>query len=262
VSPSADQLSNEPSRPTIDANTADRLLTFVDLVAHDVKSPLANVSGFAQLIQRLLGQADAGALGQNRSERLHSAATKILDNSRHIQQHLDALHDSLLMGLARVKMNPERSSLTEILTAAVAEQQALAPQRAISLKTPVSPVTLVMDAALIRRLAVSLIANALRYSDEHSPVIVEARTEAQMAVIEVSDQGIGLLPEELSRLFEPFTRISRTRGRGSGAGLGLFAAQGIARLHGGAIEAHSEGLGKGATFRVRLPLSPAETATT
>jgi signal transduction histidine kinase len=237
------------------------LLAFVDIVAHDVKSPLANVAGYAQLIERLVGQIDTAALGQNRADRLASAAAKIVDNARRIQERIDALQESLLLGFGHVKLASEPVDLQELLTTVVAEQQALAPHRSVTLKTPPTPIPLVIDAALVRQLISNLIANALRFSEDQSAVTLQARSEAQMAVIEVSDQGIGLTPEEQSRLFAPLARFPRTRGKGSGAGLGLFAAQGIAHLHGGVIEAHSEGAGKGATFQVRLPLSPADTAT-
>ncbi len=121
----------------------------------------------------------------------------------------------------------------------------------VDLGAPLPPVS--GDAGLLRRLLENLLDNAAKYSEPDQPVALVAQAEAGAAVLEVRDQGIGIAPEDLPRLFTPFFRTDRSRARGTGGvGLGLALARRIARAHGGDVEAASE-LGKGTTFRVRIP---------
>ncbi len=110
------------------------------------------------------------------------------------------------------------------------------------------------DAALLRRLLANLLDNAAKYSEPPSPVTLAVRAEGGAAVIEVRDQGIGIDPADLPRLFTPFFRTDRSRARGTGGtGLGLALAKRIAEAHGGGISAESAP-GQGTTFRVRVPV--------
>jgi signal transduction histidine kinase len=112
------------------------------------------------------------------------------------------------------------------------------------------------DAALLRRLLRNLLDNAAKYSEPPAPVGLAVREEDGAAVLEVSDRGIGIAPEDLPRLFTPFFRTDRSRARGTGGtGLGLALAKRIAEAHGGTISAESAP-GAGTTFRVRLPAAP------
>jgi signal transduction histidine kinase len=114
------------------------------------------------------------------------------------------------------------------------------------------------DGALLRRLLDNLLDNAAKYSEPPAPVRLAARGEAGVAILEVRDQGIGIAPEDLPRLFTPFFRTDRSRARQSGGfGLGLALARRIAQAHGGEIEVESQ-VDRGTVFRVRLPAaSPA-----
>jgi signal transduction histidine kinase len=114
--------------------------------------------------------------------------------------------------------------------------------------------TLSGDAPMLRRLVDNLLDNAAKYSSAPTPVRLAARAEAGAAVLEVRDQGIGIAPEDLPRLFTPFFRTDRSRARQSGGfGLGLALARRIAQAHGGDIELDSQ-VDRGTVFRVRLPV--------
>ena len=102
----------------------------------------------------------------------------------------------------------------------------------------------------------NLLTNAAKYTKNGGRVTVRATTDANEAVIEVIDTGIGLPPELLNRVFDLFAQADRTLDRSEGGlGIGLTVAQKLAEMHGGMITADSEGLGKGSTFTVRLPIS-------
>jgi signal transduction histidine kinase len=113
--------------------------------------------------------------------------------------------------------------------------------------------TLSGDQALLRRLLFNLLDNAAKYSEPPAPVMLAARAGPGAAVLEVRDEGIGIAPEDLPRLFTPFFRSDRSRARGTGGvGLGLALARRIAEAHGGTIAVESAP-GKGTVFRVTLP---------
>jgi len=126
------------------------------------------------------------------------------------------------------------------------------PDRTLDLKVSEEVPKIRGDAALLRRLLENLLDNAAKYSEAKAPIVLEVREEAGGAVLLVKDQGIGISPEDLPRLFTPFFRTDRSRARSTGGvGLGLALARRIARAHGGDIEVESE-VDKGTVFRVRL----------
>ncbi len=118
----------------------------------------------------------------------------------------------------------------------------------------------VLDLARIDQVLTNLVSNALKYSPDGGTVWVRVRRAGEVAEVSVSDEGIGIPPEEQARLFQPFARGSATHTQIGGAGLGLYITAQIVERHGGTIGVESEP-GKGSTFTVRLPLGarvPAE----
>jgi len=109
------------------------------------------------------------------------------------------------------------------------------------------------DADRMERVLTNLISNAVKYSPEHSMVTLSVAREGVRAMITVKDQGMGMAPEDVSRLFKPFSRLSRSADQARGTGLGLFSAMRIVEAHGGAISIHSTP-GQGTSVRVALPL--------
>jgi signal transduction histidine kinase len=116
------------------------------------------------------------------------------------------------------------------------------------------------DPARLTQVVFNLVGNALRFTPRGGRITVRARRDRGEAVFEVEDTGAGIPPQDLKRLFQPFSQVHDTmQETKSGTGLGLFISRGIVESHGGRISAHSEGRGKGATFRVCLPLADAAT---
>jgi signal transduction histidine kinase len=217
-------------------------------VSHELRTPLARIrvalelaaEGDAERARRYLGE-----IGQDLAE-LDGLVEDVLAAAR-----LDSRRAGGLLVDARpvdlgalVREVAERFRATHearVLEVAVAE--GLPPLRG--------------DAGLLRRLLVNLLDNAAKYSEPPAPVRLAVRPDAAGAALEVRDQGIGVAPEDLPRLFTPFFRTDRSRARGTGGtGLGLALARRIAEAHGGTIEAESAP-GAGTTFRVRLPAANA-----
>jgi CheY-like chemotaxis protein len=115
------------------------------------------------------------------------------------------------------------------------------------------PVPVEADRARLEQVIDNLLDNAAKYSAPGSPVRVEVDRLEREAVLRVRDRGIGLAPDHLERIFEPFTQLGERPAGGLGLGLGL--ARGLVREHGGTIVARSAGLGQGSEFEVRLPLA-------
>jgi CheY-like chemotaxis protein len=122
------------------------------------------------------------------------------------------------------------------------------------------PLDVIGDAARLQQVQANLLSNAAKYSPRGSQVHFELRRAGNEAVIRVTDHGQGIEPEMLPRIFDLFTQVESTsdRTRGGGLGIGLTLVRSLVELHGGSVQAWSEGPDKGSEFVVRLPLAAAQ----
>jgi len=126
----------------------------------------------------------------------------------------------------------------------------------LSVLLPSEPVMIDADPTRLAQVFSNLLNNAAKFTEPRGEIGLTAKVEGNAVVVSVEDNGIGFAAEVASRLFKPYSQItsSKERARG-GLGIGLSLVQGIVNLHGGKVEAHSAGPGRGAEFVVRLPLS-------
>ena len=120
------------------------------------------------------------------------------------------------------------------------------------------PILLNADPVRITQAIGNILFNALKFTNANGTVWMTLKTEKNNAVISVKDNGIGINPELLQHLFTPFTQADNSLHRNSGhggLGLGLSIVKGIVDLHEGEVSAYSDGLGKGSTFTIRLPIT-------
>jgi CheY-like chemotaxis protein len=137
-----------------------------------------------------------------------------------------------------------------------------AHQQQVTLKLPAEPVHLHADATRLEQVFGNLLGNASKYSGEGSHIVLsvemvpcDGSSDTREVAISVKDDGAGIDPELLPRIFDLFVQATRALDRAHGGlGIGLTLAQRLVRLHGGSLEARSEGLGRGAEFIVRLPV--------
>jgi signal transduction histidine kinase len=219
---------------------------FVANASHELKTPAATI----QAVAETLGQAaadDPAAVPRFASQlereavRLSRIVADLLDLSR--LESGSALDEIVSLGAAareegqRLEESAEQAGVTlEILTKG--EQPVRGSQR---------------DLALLVR---NLIDNAIRYSHEGGKVRVEVDSEGELVILRITDTGIGIPSRDISRIFERFYRVDRARSRETGGtGLGLAIVKHVVDNHGGSLEVESE-LGRGTTFRVRLPAAP------
>jgi CheY-like chemotaxis protein len=133
----------------------------------------------------------------------------------------------------------------------------------LELELPPEPLWIRCDPLRLSQVVVNLLANALKFSDDGGPVTVSLRRDerTRMAVLSVRDRGVGIAPDAIPRLFQPFSQADprHERGRG-GLGLGLALVRALVEAHGGSVEARSDGPGRGAEFLAYLPLLAREPA--
>jgi signal transduction histidine kinase len=122
-------------------------------------------------------------------------------------------------------------------------------------EVPSEPITLMGNPEELRTAVANLIENAVKYSGQHPSIVVDVLTpDIDTVELQVRDNGVGIPPAELKRIFKRFYRVhSAATGQVKGTGLGLFIVRSIVRRHGGDAFAQSDGEGRGSTFTIRLP---------
>jgi signal transduction histidine kinase len=226
---------------------------FLSAIAHDLKTPLAGIKGGAQLLQR---RATRGALAPERLAAdlgdLAGCATRM---SRMVEQLVD---------LARIQAGrpPELeikpTDLVGLAERMAAEHQRTTDRHEIRVECDAPRLVGRWDPARLERVLDNLLGNAVKYSPRGGRIVVRVRREdADTALLEVSDPGVGIPPADLARIFDQFHRGANVAGSISGTGIGLASAQQVVALHGGSIDVDSQEA-RGSTFTVRLPLGGAE----
>ncbi len=228
---------------------------FVADASHELRTPLTSIRGFAELHRQ-----GAAATPQD--------VARLMRRIEDEAARMGVLVDDLLL-LARLdQQRPlERKpvDLLAIATDAVHDARAVDRQRPITLDVTAGevPPVVIGDEPRLRQVLGNLVGNALSHTPPGTPVAVRVRTRpdgrngGSSAVLEVSDEGPGLAPQDAARVFERFYRADSSRNRShGGTGLGLSIVAGLTEAHGGRVELDTEP-GRGATFRVLLPLAPA-----
>ena len=220
---------------------------FLAALGHELRNPLAPIRNSVALMRR------AGS-----SDPIIQRAQEIIDRQvAHMARLVDDLLDVSRISTGRIALNKEELDLTQRVAAVVEEFLPVMEANGVALdyQPPAGPVRVFADAARMTQILSHLLDNANQHTDRGGRVKVGLRMDPSgLAVILVRDQGTGMAPETLERLFEPFvqdeTGLGRTHG---GLGLGLALVKGLMTLHGGTVSAWSDGPGCGSEFTLRLP---------
>ncbi|MEE8282297.1 MAG: ATP-binding protein [candidate division NC10 bacterium] len=240
------------------AKTLNEMLGRLDAAFHQIRQFSADASHELQTPLTILKGELEVALRSARSpddyQRTLKSALEEIDRIAHLVEGL------LLLARADagvLRMDRQPLDLAQIAEEVYGQGKVLADAHAVTLHLgPVEPVSIQGDPERLRRLLLNLVDNGIKYTPPGGEVTLSLERDEEWASLKVSDTGIGLSPEELERVFQPFYRAAETRSRGEGgAGLGLCIARSIAEAHSGRIQVESA-LGRGSTFTVRLPLHP------
>ena len=171
---------------------------------------------------------------------------------RRLAEDLGALSKSQEEG---TELRLERTDVGATAAEAAERMRPQAVDSGISLTVDCPPAWADADAQRIGQVVTNLVGNALRAVSRGGSVAVRCRAESGRVAVTVADDGVGLVAEDLEKVFERFYRVDRRQGdqRGGGSGIGLTIARQIARAHGGDLVAASAGPGRGATFTLTLP---------
>jgi signal transduction histidine kinase len=220
-------------------------------VAHDLKNPLGVILGRTEILKEMI--AGAGALDDN----VNVQIAYIRDAANRLTEMVDDLVADAMADALDITIRRELVDIS-ILVQEVAEANRPLAARKEQTITVVAPPnhTVTCDADRIREAIDNLVSNAVKYSPIGGAIDILVGHEDGGILVQVSDQGAGLSPEDISRLFGRFQRLSAKPTAGeSSTGLGLSIVKRIVDLHGGQIAVESAGPGKGAAFKMTLPVT-------
>ncbi len=218
---------------------------FLDTLAHELRNPLASILNVLHLMTRSRG-ADHEA-DRAMAERL----------VKHLARLVDDLLDVSRINKGKIELRKEVVELTPIVDRVVQVVSHAADERRhdLMVSLPEAPVLVNVDPTRLEQILWNLLSNAVKYTEPGGQIAVTARRHEGDLVLHVRDTGIGIPAEVLPHVFEMFSRIRPATYPGQGGvGIGLGLIKSLVELHGGTIEAHSDGLGKGSEFLVRMPV--------
>lgn len=220
---------------------------FLTLVSHELRAPLAAIQGWLQLL-------DSGLVPP---AELRGALLRISRNTRLQERLVSDLLDVSRIAAGKLEVVRTPVDLMKAVRIAVDSCTSVAQQRgiAVALEIPDSRLFVLGDEQRLVQAIANLVGNGIKFTRTGGSVAVRAQRVQERAVVSVSDTGIGIAPDLLGRLFEPFWQADGTKAREHGGlGLGLAIAKYLVDEHAGTIEAASDGPGSGSTFTISLPV--------
>jgi PAS domain S-box-containing protein len=221
---------------------------FLALLGHELRNPLAPIVTALELMRMRDRSTDREQIVIRRQV-------------SHLTRLVDDLLDVSRITRGKVELRKEVVEVREVLLRAVEMVTPMIEQRKQYLSVEIAPLQWYGDPARLAQIVSNLLTNASRYSDAQAAIALRAGAIDGRLEIEVLDDGMGLSPDMLSRIFEPFVQGERKlHGSVGGLGIGLALVKNLVEMHGGTVEARSAGPGQGSRFIVRLPLAPAPAA--
>jgi two-component system, OmpR family, sensor histidine kinase MtrB len=231
------------------ARKREEQLAVLAAVAHDIRNPLAAI------------KMSTAALGRGGSP---PPSPRVLRTVAVVDRQIDRLArmtDDLLQAAriqaGQLELSKAPCDLWLLLRDTVELYASTSPTHRVSLSVPDGSLVGDVDEARVAQILDNLIGNAIKYSPTGGEIRITARREGEEAILTISDEGVGIAPDEIGRIFEPFHRSASARKVAHGVGLGLSVTKKIVLAHGGRLDVESR-LGEGTTFHVRLPLHNVE----
>jgi PAS domain S-box-containing protein len=221
---------------------------FLATLAHELRNPLAPIRNAVQILHL-----------QGSRSRESRWALEVIDRQMGQMTRLtDDLLDVSRITRNKLELRKERVDLAEVMHAAVETSRALleAGGHELTVKVPSPPISLEADPIRLAQALSNLLNNAAKYTERGGHVWLTAERQGSDALVSVRDTGIGIPDDMLPRIFELFTQADHSLARSNGGlGIGLTLAKRLVEMHEGTLGAHSDGVGKGSEFRIRLPLA-------
>ncbi len=216
---------------------------FISLMSHDLKTPVAKIAGLADIML----QHNRG--NENNVRNLNS----IIESTKELNKFITSILDLTKIESRDISLNTASKDINNIMETVVENLRFEAQQKKVHIETELSPLyPIKIDPTLINRVFHNLVENALKYSGEEKTVVIKTWDDDKFVYVTISDDGVGIAPEDLDHVFDKFYRVKNDASHKiKGTGLGLYLVKYFVELHGGNISVDSE-LGKGTTFTVKL----------
>jgi signal transduction histidine kinase len=219
---------------------------FVSMASHEFRTPLATIYATTDTLSNFRHKLP--------EEQIEQKLVKIRRQVGHMKEIIEDVLEIARFQAGRMEFKPVQADLDALCREIAEEFDSQTPYRGrILYQSNLAPINRMHDIHLMRQVISNLVSNALKYSPDRPPVHLIVNVDSEQTIIEVKDEGIGIPPDDLNRLFEPFHRANNV-GTISGTGLGLSIIKHAVELHGGSITVDSH-LGVGTTFKVKIPLS-------
>jgi PAS domain S-box-containing protein len=227
---------------------------FLAVLAHELRNPLAPIRNSLHIMKQV--GTDAALLGRVRE--------MVERQVQHMTRMVDDLLDVSRITRGKIELRKEAVDLGPVVerTAEAARPLFEDRRQTLTVDLPPEPLRLEADPTRLEQVLANLLNNAAKYTDHGGQVFLSVRREGGGLVLRVRDTGVGIAPDMLAHVFEPFVQADRVLHQSQGGlGIGLTLVRRLVEMHGGSVTAHSEGPAKGSEFVVRLPAVAAESPT-
>ncbi|HET9314888.1 MAG TPA: ATP-binding protein, partial [Vicinamibacteria bacterium] len=250
-SPRGGMLVSAAIRDITDRKRAERAQRdFLATLGHELRNPMAAIRNAGRLLRH----------ERVTPEQVLWSQDVIEAEGRHMTRLIDDLLDLSRVARNTIELRRERVDFARIVDRVLESIGPMAEQRGhhVTFSLPAGKLMLDADPVRLAQVFGNLLDNAAKYSPAGGRIQLEGRQEGEWLVVRVRDNGIGIAPDVLPRLFDMFYRADRSlEQHEAGLGIGLTLVRQLVELHGGSVDAHSEGTGRGSEFVVRLPLARA-----
>ena len=217
---------------------------FLAMLGHELRNPLSPIMTALQLMKRRAG------------DDIERERMVIERQARHLTRLVEDLLDVSRITLGKLELETAPIEMADVIADAIEMCGPLFAQKGhtLTVDVPSSGLPVLGDATRLGQIVSNLLTNAAKYTPSGGGVIVRASREHDLVVVRIRDTGVGIAPDALGRIFDLFAQERTARQRADGGlGLGLTIVKRLAEAHGGTIEAHSDGVGAGSEFVLRLP---------
>jgi PAS domain S-box-containing protein len=235
-------------------NTDHRKDEFLATLAHELRNPLAPIRNALEIMR--VNGGDRSAVEQASRQMIERQLEQMV-------RLVDDLLDVSRITRGKLELRKTRVELAAVVKSAVETSRPLidTARHALTIELPRQPVFLHADPVRLAQVFANLLNNAARYMDQGGRILLKAERIGTQLVVRVKDEGVGIPADALPRIFDMFAQVDETQARSrAGLGIGLTLVKRLVELHGGDVEAHSEGAGRGAELIVRLPVAGAAAA--
>ncbi len=221
---------------------------FIAVFAHELRNPLAPIVSAVEMLKLRWGT----------NPEIADLVETIGDRTKTIVRLLDDLLDISRIAEGKLRLQKEFVELTSIIQKSILsiEPQIKAREQSIQISLPSDRVVLHVDPVRIEQVVNNLLSNASKFTPNKGTIEISTVPRESVVDIVIKDSGVGIEPAMLPRIFEPFVQVESSKRMSEGLGIGLSLTQKLLEVHGGTIEAKSDGTGKGSTFIASLPTAP------